>query len=70
MSLQANYSPMWAKGLSFNVNVLNVFNERGVRSIDEVGEDDGVIGSNSLNYKRPIGIQRPRSFRLSVNYEF
>lgn len=53
------------------MDVLNVFNQRGVRSIDEVGELDAV-GSVNPTYQRPLlsSLQRPRSVRMTVGYEF
>ncbi|MBI5257062.1 MAG: TonB-dependent receptor [Burkholderiales bacterium] len=71
LSVQLVYSPQWAKGLTAKLDVLNVFNERGVRGMDEVGELDAV-GSVNPTYQRPTlgSLQRPRSVRLSVAYEF
>ena len=71
LSLQATYTPAWRKGLTFNVNVLNVFNERGARGIDEAGELDA-IGSVNPTYQRPFlsSLQRPRTIRVTAAYEF
>lgn len=71
LSVQASYTPKLVKGLSLNVNVLNVFNERGVRGIDEVGEQDA-IGSVNPTYQRPFlgSLQRPRTVRITAAYEF
>ncbi len=70
LDLQASYSPNWAKGLSVTVNVLNVFNKRTVRGIEE-GESSGMFDANSI-YGRPIltSLQRPRTVMLNVKYEF
>ncbi len=71
LSLQFNYTPQWQKGLTFNVNILNVFNNRGTRAIDEVGELDSV-GSVNPTYQRPLlsSLQAPRSIRMTLGYEF
>ena len=71
LSLQAQYTPSWQKGLSFKIDIFNVFNERGVRGIDEAGELDS-IGSVNPTYQRPIlgALQRPRSVKLTAAYEF
>jgi len=70
-SLQLAYVPAWMKGLSAKVDVLNVFNSRGVRGVDEAGELDSV-GSVNPTYGRPLlgSLQRPRSMRMTVAYEF
>lgn len=70
-SVRAVYTPQWAKGLTLGVSVLNLFNERGYRAIDEAGELDAV-GSQNPTYQRPFvsSTQRPRTVRLSAAYEF
>jgi hypothetical protein len=50
------------------VDVLNVFNERTVRSVEEAAETG--IGSWSQTYEQPIGIQNARRFRFTAQYEF
>ncbi|HET9823273.1 MAG TPA: TonB-dependent receptor plug domain-containing protein [Burkholderiaceae bacterium] len=71
LSLQVQYTPSYVKGLSVKLDVFNVFNERGVRAIDEIGELDSV-GSVSPTYGRPLlsSLQRARSGKITVNYEF
>ncbi|MFZ2987411.1 TonB-dependent receptor [Ideonella sp.] len=70
LSLQANYAPAWQKGLSFSVDVLNIFDKRGVRGIEE-GEDQGINDPDSI-YGRPIttSLQRPRTVKFTAQYEF
>ena len=68
LSLQATYEPQWMKGLTFQVDVLNVFNDRTVRSVEEGGET--AINTPSPTYEQPIGIQNPRRFRFTAQYEF
>jgi len=70
LDLQATYTPMWAKGLTLSVDVLNVFNRRTVRAIEE-GEDSGRLNPNSA-YGRPLvdSLQASRAVRLFAKYEF
>ncbi|MEO5696768.1 MAG: hypothetical protein ABIQ60_06485 [Burkholderiaceae bacterium] len=70
VNLQATYTPQWLKGATFSVDVLNVFNRRGVRVINEAGEvaagsPDPLYGSPVLN-----SLQAERSVRLLAQYEF
>jgi hypothetical protein len=69
-SLQVAYTPSRIKGLTLSANILNIFNERGVRAVSETGEDSG--GSADVNYLRPSldALQAPRRVRLTANYEF
>lgn len=71
LAVQLAYNPAWMKGLSAKIDVLNVFNARGVRGVDEAGELDAV-GSVNPTYGRPFlnSLQRPRSVRMTVAYEF
>lgn len=68
--LQVNYTPRWAKGLTFTVDALNILNKRTVRSIDEQ-EDSGTTNPAS-NYGKPIlvSLQKPRTIRFLAQYEF
>jgi hypothetical protein len=70
LDLQAAYTPMWAKGLTLTVDVLNVFNDRTVRGISE-GESSGRNDVNS-SYGQPIlgSLQAARTVRLFAKYEF
>jgi len=68
VSGQVNYSPKWQKGLSFQAEVLNIFNERTVQSIEEAGETG--VGSPSPSYMQPVGLQNARRFRFTAKYEF
>jgi hypothetical protein len=71
LSAQLTYTPAAVKGLTLSMDVLNVLNKRGVRTIDEVGETDGPDSINPT-YQRPIlsGLQASRSVRLTAGYEF
>jgi len=68
VSAQVNYSPKWQKGLSFQAEVLNIFNERTVQAIEEAGETG--VGSPSPSYMQPVGLQNARRFRFTAKYEF
>jgi outer membrane receptor protein involved in Fe transport len=68
LSLQATYQPKWLKGSTFVVDVLNVFNNRTVTSVEEGGES--ARNTPSPTYLQPIGITNPRTFRFTAQYEF
>lgn len=68
LSLQAHYAPAWQKGLTFAVDVLNVFNERTVNGINEQGESS--LGTISPTYQQPFSIQKARTVRFTAQYEF
>jgi hypothetical protein len=68
LSLQATYEPKWLKGTTFSVDVLNVFNARGVTQVNEAGEN--ARGTPSPNYLQPGAFQTGRSFRFMAQYEF
>jgi outer membrane receptor for ferrienterochelin and colicin len=68
LSVQAHYAPSWYKGLTFAVDVLNIFNERAVKSVQEAGES--ALGTISPTYLQPLSIQKARTFRITAQYEF
>jgi hypothetical protein len=68
LSLQATYTPDWAKGVTFQADVLNVFNERGVRGVEEGGEN--AVNTPNPAYGQPIQLQKARTVRLMAQYEF
>ena len=68
LGLQATYQPKWLPKTTFSVDVLNVFNERGVTSVEEGGES--ALGTPSPTYLQPISLQNGRSFRFMAQYEF
>ena len=68
LSLQLTYEPKWLKGATLQVDVLNVFNNRTVTSIEEGGES--AMGTPSPTYQQPLSFQAPRSFRFMAQYEF
>jgi hypothetical protein len=67
-SLQATYQPKWLKGTTFQVDVLNVLNNRTVTSVEEGGEASK--NTPSPTYLQPLGITNPRTFRFTAQYEF
>lgn len=74
LGLQLAYMPAWKKGLTFQVDVLNVFNNREVTSVNEQGESAGATATSpstpSPTYLRPESLQNPRTFRFMAQYEF
>jgi len=71
MGIQVQYTPSKVKGLTLKMDVLNLFDNRAVRGINEEGEA-GSSGSVNVDYKRPrlAAIQSPRTVRLTAAYEF
>ena len=69
VGVQATYQPKWQKGLSFQVDVLNLFNERTTTAIDEQAEA-AAVGSVSATYMRPVSYQSARKVRFTAAYEF
>lgn len=68
LGVQATYQPKFLKGTTFTVDVLNVFNQRTVTSVEEAGES--ALNSPDPGYLRPLGIQNARTFRFTAQYEF
>lgn len=68
LDLQATYTPAWKKGLTFSVDVLNVFNSRTLRTMQE-GEGSGMNDASST-YGEPLSWLPARSVRLMAQYDF
>ncbi|MFG6468141.1 TonB-dependent receptor [Roseateles sp. BYS87W] len=70
VNLQATYTPTWLKGATVSVDLLNIFNTRTVRAINEAGEE--ALGTPSPTYGQPgaSSIQGPRRVRILAQYEF
>ncbi|HYD78752.1 MAG TPA: TonB-dependent receptor [Paucimonas sp.] len=68
LGLQLTYTPKWQKGLMFQIDVLNVLNENGLRSVLETGERPR--GTPGPRYGEPWSWQPPRKFRFTAQYEF
>lgn len=70
LDLQAAYTPGWAKGLTLSMDVLNVFNKRTVRGIEEA-ESSGRNNIDSI-YGQPLlnSLQPARTVRFYAKYEF
>ena len=63
VGLQVSYRPKWLEGLRMGVDVFNLFNEDTVTAVRE-------RESPASRFHQPIAGQPPRSFRLSVSYDF
>lgn len=68
VSAGVQYSPQWAQGLSFEVDVTNLFNERKNLSTQEVAEDAG--GEPRGDYLFPTQLTAGRQVRFGVSYDF
>ena len=68
VGIQLNYEPKWLKGTTFQVDVLNVFNERKAITVDEGGE----LSQNTPDpsYLQPLYFQPARTVRFMAQYEF
>ncbi len=63
------YTPNWVKGLTFKVDVFNLFNSQKTTSVSESAEDPG-SGSADSTYMLPLSLQTPRYVQLMLQYEF
>ncbi|HET7307751.1 MAG TPA: TonB-dependent receptor [Gammaproteobacteria bacterium] len=69
------YSPAFAPGLTFGMDVINIFNFHNATSVDFVSQLDS--GQPNPGFLKPTcncdfqgGFQQPRYFRFSVEYDF
>ena len=69
IDLNVAYFPKWASGLSFKVDVFNLFNNQKVTSVTEIAED-GATGVPLNTYLVPRSYQSPRAVRFMVQYDF
>jgi hypothetical protein len=70
LDLQGTYTPAAVKGLTLSVDILNVFNKRTVRAIEEQ-EYSGRNAADSL-YGQPLvgSLQPSRAVKFYAKYEF
>lgn len=70
VNVQATYTPTWQKGLTFNVDVINLLAKRGVRGIEE-GVSAGRNNAAST-YGAPLlgSLQPPLTVKFAAKYEF
>jgi hypothetical protein len=68
------YKPVWAKGLSFQLSALNLFNNQKPLQVYQTGEgidnNGNYTGYYDTTYKVGEFYNSPRSFRLQVQYDF
>lgn len=70
LDLNVAWRPAFAdKHLTFKVDVFNVFNNQGVVSVEEHGEDASANWQPNV-WKSATGYQTPRSVRFMVQYDF
>ncbi|MDQ3229880.1 MAG: Oar protein, partial [Pseudomonadota bacterium] len=71
LDLNVAYTPAFAKGLQFKVDVFNVLDSDKPISVNEIGEDGaGDPGPVQVSYRTPSAFQPPRSVRFLVQYDF
>ena len=63
VGVQVAYQPNWLEGLRVGLDVFNLFNEDAVTAVNE-------RETPASRFHQPIAWQAPRSFRLSVSYDF
>jgi len=66
LDLNAVYSPQSVKGLSFKVDVFNVFNRQSVSSVSEAYNSGSAVSST---YEVPLSMNSPRSAKFTVTYD-
>lgn len=68
LDLGLKYSPAFAKGVKFGLDVFNVFDSQ--ETLQTVA--NRMAGPNvvSVDYNRPVFLQTPRTVRLSVSYDY
>lgn len=67
------YKPAWAKGLTMQLDAINLFNNSKPIAINEIGErQPGAVPTTyyATTYNIPTSFQTPRYFRLMAQYEF
>lgn len=65
--LNLQYKPQFAKGLTFKVDVLNVFNAQTAQAVDE-GQNNRLLYTTSPTANMVTSYTDPRSVRLGVQY--
>ena len=74
VSVDANvaYQPAFAKGLSFRMDVFNLFNKQTAQTIDEVHDVANTVKPFPISntYGRVISYTAPISMRFTVDYKF
>jgi hypothetical protein len=69
LDLNLAYEPNWAEGLTFKVDVFNVFNSHAKTAVVEQGENASGEPQPDI-YLTPVSFQAPRGVRFMVQYEF
>lgn len=68
LDLQLAYEPEWQEGLSFRMDVRNVFDSEDNYRVIETFEDEG--RAPAYNYGYPTGFVAPRAVTFAVQYEW
>jgi outer membrane receptor protein involved in Fe transport len=70
LDLNAAYKPSWAKGVTLQANIFNVFNRHSVTSVNQQGQDSQGSSLAGTSYMIPTSFQTPRYVQLSAEYDF
>jgi hypothetical protein len=70
IDLNVAYKPTWAKGVTLQANVFNVFNKQQPSAINQTGEDGSGASLATSTYGIPTQFYPPRYVQLSAEYDF
>jgi hypothetical protein len=70
IDLNMAYKPTWAKGVTFQANVFNVFNKQHVSAVNETGEDGNGSSLAGSTFLTPTAFYPPRYVQISAEYDF
>lgn len=71
LDLNVAYTPSFAEGLQFKMDIFNVLDSGKAISVSEIGENaSGDPGPQQVSYGTPTAFQTPRSVRFMVQYDF
>ena len=64
------YTPGWARGLTMELDIINLFNNTKPIAVNEFGEDSAGNSLVTTTYLIPRFYQTPRYWRFTVTYQF
>lgn len=70
LDLGARYTPRWGEGLTFGLNVFNVFNRQSVANVAELYNQGASSDTLNALWGRTVSHTRPRYVELLVRYDW
>ena len=70
LDLGARYTPAWAEGLSFGVNIFNVTNRQSVANVAELYNQGTSTTTINANWGRTVSYTAPRHVEFVVRYDW